>query len=84
MLFAVLWLAIEFAGVVMQKRMYTYYFVVLAPPAALAYGLLRRPVRLNAFAFGLGPVILAALAWCAPRLPTSTRTGGPPPTIRTP
>ena len=44
----------------MQKRMYTYYFVVLAPPAALAYGLLRRPVRLNAFVFGLGPVILAA------------------------
>jgi len=40
--FTLLWLAIESIGVIAQGRMYAYHFLVLAPPAALLFGLLSR------------------------------------------
>ncbi len=60
--FAWLWLGIELLGVVMQKRMYGYHFLVLAPPAALIFGLLNRPVTLRAMALTLAPALGLSLA----------------------
>jgi hypothetical protein len=40
--FLSLWLVIEFAGVLMQRRMYAYHFLPLAAPAALLFGALPR------------------------------------------
>ena len=44
-LFAILWLAIEAAGIVAQRRMYSYHFLVLAAPASLMFGLIPRKSR---------------------------------------
>ena len=44
-LFVMLWLALEAAGVVMQRRMYAYHFMLIAPPAALLFGMLARQMR---------------------------------------
>jgi len=57
-LFAILWLALEAAGIVAQRRMYSYHFLVLAAPASLLFGLIPRNLR---------PVPLAA-ALIAPAL----------------
>jgi hypothetical protein len=56
--FAILWLAFEAAGIVAQRRMYSYHFLVLAAPASLLFGLIPRNSR---------PVPLAA-ALIAPAL----------------
>ncbi|HEX4054314.1 MAG TPA: glycosyltransferase family 39 protein [Tepidisphaeraceae bacterium] len=42
MIFAVLWMVLEAAGVAAQRRMYAYHFLVLAAPAALLFGLIPR------------------------------------------
>lgn len=60
--FVALWLVVEFAGVLMQRRMYAYHFLPLALPAALAFasiprrsstaqlaGVLALPVALSAW-----------------------------------
>ncbi len=41
-IFAVLWMVMEAAGVAAQRRMYAYHFLVLAAPAALLFGLIPR------------------------------------------
>jgi hypothetical protein len=56
--FAILWLGLELVGVVLQRRMYLYYFLVLVPPMALIYGLLPRPDRLMPTLAGLLPAML--------------------------
>jgi 4-amino-4-deoxy-L-arabinose transferase-like glycosyltransferase len=63
--FAVAWLVLELAGVVMQKRMYAYHFLVLVAPAALLYGLIPRAARATSLAAGLGPVLALSVlgAW---------------------
>lgn len=40
--FAILWLTIEFTGVLMQRRMYGYHFLPLAAPAALVFAAVPR------------------------------------------
>jgi len=45
LIFAILWFALEAAGVVAQKRMYAYHFLVLAAPAGLLFGLIPRNSR---------------------------------------
>ncbi len=50
-IFAILWLTLEAAGIVAQRRMYSYHFLVLAAPASLVFGLIpriSRPVPLAA------------------------------------
>ncbi|MGA2442639.1 MAG: hypothetical protein ABSH08_16920 [Tepidisphaeraceae bacterium] len=44
-IFAIAWLALEAAGVVAQRRMYAYHFLVLAAPASLLFGLIPRNSR---------------------------------------
>ncbi len=66
--FALAWFALELIGVVLQRRMYAYYFLVLAPPAALVFGVVSRearlgPARLGPVALGLVPVMALSLAW---------------------
>ena len=45
LMYALLWIAIEAAGVTMQGRMYKYHFLVLTPAAALLFGMLPRGNR---------------------------------------
>ncbi len=44
-IFAMVWLVLEAAGVAAQKRMYAYHFLVLAAPASLLFGLIPRRLR---------------------------------------
>lgn len=74
-LFVLLWLAAELAGVVTQRRMYAYHFLVLGPPATLCVGLLARRVRMTPMTMAFGPVIAATLllsasAWLSSREPS--------------
>lgn len=58
--FAIAWLAIELAGVLMQRRMYAYHFLPLACPAALVFAALPRRATLGQLAGVLAlPVILS-------------------------
>jgi hypothetical protein len=63
--FAVVWLLLEFVGVIMQGRMYAYHFLVLAPPAALLFGSIRRRLRVEAIAAALVPLAILSLAGTA-------------------
>ena len=67
--FAILWLAIESAGVVLQWRMYTYHFLVLVPPAALLFGMLRRSDESWPLAAALLPAAAMSVYLAAPLLP---------------
>jgi hypothetical protein len=60
--FILTWLTLEAAGVVAQRRMYAYHFLVLAAPAALAFGLVRRRDTARQLAAALAPAILLSLA----------------------
>jgi hypothetical protein len=53
-----LWLLLEFAGVVAQRRMYAYHFMVIIPPLGLLYGMLPRRDRLGPMVAALVPMIL--------------------------
>ncbi len=65
MIFATLWLLLELTGVILQKRMYAYHFLVLIPPVALLFGLIPRRARATSLAAGLGPVLaLSVLGAC--------------------
>jgi hypothetical protein len=59
--FVLLWLALEVAGIVLQRRMYAYHFLVLAPPAALLFGMIPRKARVESLAAGLVPVALLSV-----------------------
>lgn len=64
-LFIVGWLLMETVAVVMQRRMYAYHFLVLAPPASLVLGLFLRTPRFASIGFALGPVaLLSAIFTC--------------------
>jgi hypothetical protein len=45
LVFAIVWLVLEAAGVAAQRRMYAYHFLVLAGPASLLFGLIPRHAR---------------------------------------
>jgi hypothetical protein len=61
-IFVISWLVLEVIGVVMQRRMYAYHFLVLMPPAAMAFGLIPRITRASSLAAAFGPItILSAL-----------------------
>jgi hypothetical protein len=44
-IFAMVWMALEAAGIAAQRRMYAYHFLVLAAPASLLFGLIPRRAR---------------------------------------
>jgi hypothetical protein len=61
-LFAVLWILLEAAGVAAQRRMYAYHFLVLAAPAALLFGLIPRKSSAFTLAAALAlPMMLSTL-----------------------
>lgn len=64
--FVLLWLGLELVGVMMQRRMYVYYFLVLVPPMALVYGMLPRRDRFWPMAAGLWPAVLLTI-WMSGR-----------------
>jgi len=59
--FIVLWLAIELAGVVAQRRMYAYHFLVLAPPAILLFAAVPRRDRIIPLTAALAPMALFSI-----------------------
>lgn len=59
--FSLVWLALETTGVAMQRRMYAYHFLVLAPPATLLFALLPRRQRAASLAAALAPVALFSI-----------------------
>jgi uncharacterized membrane protein YjjP (DUF1212 family) len=59
--FVLLWLTAEMAGVIAQRRMYAYHFMVLIPPLALLYGMLPRRDRLAPMVAALIPMGLFSI-----------------------
>jgi hypothetical protein len=59
--FVLVWFIAEMAGVVAQRRMYAYHFMVLIPPLALLYGMLPRRDRLAPMAAALIPMALFSI-----------------------
>ncbi len=55
--FAMAWFALELLGVIIQRRMYAYHFLVIMPPAALLFGMLPRRASLTPLAAGLLPIV---------------------------
>ena len=51
--FALLWMAMECTGIVAQRRMYAYHFLVLAAPASVLFGLIPRRPRVLPMAAAL-------------------------------
>ena len=64
-IFAAVWLLIELAGVVAQRRMYAYHFLVVTPPLAVLFGLLPRTDRLPPLVGALVPGMMLSMmsAW---------------------
>lgn len=60
-IFVVAWLTLELIGVVMQRRMYAYHFLPLAPPLALLFGLLPRRDDIKPLAAALVPLALFSM-----------------------
>jgi hypothetical protein len=59
--FTVAWLALETIGVVAQRRMYAYHFLVLVPPLSLLFAMLPRTVRVKPLAMALVPSALFSI-----------------------
>jgi hypothetical protein len=59
--FVVAWFVLEIVGVVSQRRMYAYHFLVLAPPAALLFGMTPRRAGLGQLTVALLPLILLSV-----------------------
>ena len=68
LLFTALWLAFECTGILAQRRMYMYYFLVLAPPCAILFGLIPRPARTKNLGWALGPILACIVLFSAPLL----------------
>ncbi len=75
--FCVLWLLIETAGVILQRRMYAYHFLPMVPPAALLFGLIPRLNRPGMLAAALLPIALLSTRQ-AFNLIATTRPGESP------
>jgi hypothetical protein len=59
--FVLVWLALETIGVVAQRRMYGYHFLVMVPPLALLFGWLPRRATAGSMLAALTPVVLLSL-----------------------
>ncbi len=68
LLFSIAWLLLECTGILAQRRMYMYYFLVLAPPCAILFGLIPRPARTKNLAWALGPILISMICFSAPLL----------------
>jgi hypothetical protein len=61
--FLALWLLLDLAAAIAQHRMYLYYFLPLAGPAAVLYGLAAKKISPVRMTIGLLPVALLSLTW---------------------
>jgi hypothetical protein len=61
LVFISVWLAIEIIGVVAQRRMYAYHFLVLAPPAILLFAALPRRDRIVPLTAALAPMAIFSI-----------------------
>jgi hypothetical protein len=68
LIFAWSWLLLEAAGVILQRRAYSYHFLPLFAPAALLYGLMQTKARTLPTVAGLFPILLLSLGFAAPNL----------------
>jgi hypothetical protein len=55
------WFILETLGVVAQRRMYAYHFLVMAPPAALLFGAIPRKLRVASMSAALVPISLFSI-----------------------
>ena len=65
-MFATAWLTIEFIGVIAQRRMYGYHFLVLAAPAALIFGRLPARAKFSTLLLPILPAVFFSMwvfAW---------------------
>ena len=60
--FASVWFIFEMLGVLLQRRMYIYHFLPLAPPLALLFGYVCQNRRPHVYAVALAPILLLSLA----------------------
>jgi hypothetical protein len=68
LIFAWSWLFLEIAGVILQKRVYSYHFLPFFAPAALLYGLMQTTTRTIPIVAGLFPILLLSLGFAVPNL----------------
>ncbi len=61
--FVIAWFVMELIGVIVQRRMYGYHFIVLGPPAAMILGLFMRKLRAISIGFALGPIATICMIW---------------------
>jgi hypothetical protein len=61
LIFAVTWFVLELVGVLLQRRMYIYHFLTLAPPLALLFAMASRDRRAGVYAIALTPILLLSL-----------------------
>ena len=59
--FVVAWIDLEIVGIVSQRRMYAYHFLVLAPQAALLFGMIPRRAGVGQLVAALLPAILLSV-----------------------
>jgi len=59
--FLAAWLVVETLGVVAQRRMYAYHFLVMGPPAAMLFGAIPRRLRVASMSAALVPVSLFSI-----------------------
>ena len=59
--FVIGWFVLEIVGVVSQRRMYAYHFLVLVPPAALLFGMIPRRAAVGPLTAALVPAILLSV-----------------------
>jgi hypothetical protein len=55
------WFILETLGVVAQRRMYAYHFLVMAPPAAMLFGAIPRRLRVASMSAALVPISLFSI-----------------------
>ena len=65
-LFAAVWMAAEVVAVVLQRRLYSYHFLVLMPPAALLFGLRPRTGGAWPVVAGLAPLAALSMVYALP------------------
>jgi hypothetical protein len=61
-MFTVVWLILEVVGVMLQKRMYIYHFLPIAPPLAVLFGMVGLGRRPAAYIVALAPLMVLSFA----------------------
>jgi hypothetical protein len=61
--FAILWFLCDLAAALAQHRMYLYYFLPLAGPVAILYGITAKKINPVRMTIGLLPIALLSLTW---------------------